>query len=99
MAVTKKQPYERYFIHGDFTDVMATGETIITGVITAIDKDGTDATADVIEAGTDYAEGPLYYFRIVDGLEIQSPYKFTLRIETSLGNRWEIDGGIEVVER
>lgn len=99
MAITTKQPYERYFVYADFSDVMVDGETILNATIVAIDKDLNDKTVSVIEQGTEYADGHRYYFRIIDGLPEESPYKFTLRIETSKGNRWEVDGGISVVER
>ena len=95
---TIKQGYERYFIHGDFSDVMETGETIDTSTVTALDSGGEDATADVIDDASKYVDGFLLYIRVKDGTEAGGPYKFTIRIETSLGNRWEVDGQINIKE-
>lgn len=103
LAKTEKQPYESYLIYGDFSEVMEDGETITSAVTSAVDKDGDDATATVIEAGSeiigtgdDYAK---LYVRIKGGVESDSPYKFTIRIVTSNSNKWEVDGQIVVKEK
>jgi len=95
---TKKQSYEKYFVFGNFTKSMVTGETIQNGVVTCRDKSGNDVTSSVIESGSDYIDGFKYYVRIQNGVEILSPYVFTIRIITSTGNKWEIDGKIIVKE-
>ena len=100
---TEKQPWERYFIYGDFKKVLADDETIkivAPTTVTAVNKDGQDATADVIDDGTIYADDveKRLYVRIKDGLEAGSIYKFTIRIETSAGNRFKVDGEIKVKE-
>ncbi len=99
---TLKQGFERYFIYGDFSTVLETGETLDvnnanTGV-TAIDKDGGNATATVIDDASKYVDGSSFYIRIKDGVEAESPYKITIKVETSLGNRWEVDGLIKIKE-
>jgi len=99
LTKTEKQGYERYFVHGDFSDVMEEGELISTNEITALDKEGEDATADIIESGTELAEGFNMYVRLKDGVQTDSPYKVTIRVETSLGNRWEVDGQMVVKEK
>ncbi len=100
MALTKteKQGYERYFVYGDFSSVMEIGETIGSSTIVVEDNAGVDATATVIDAASEYAEGFKQYVRIKDGAEASSPYKITIRIETSNFNRWEVDGQIKVKE-
>ncbi len=95
---TQKQSYERYFIYGDFSSVMETGETIDSETIVAEDKDGADATATVVDAASAYVDGFKQYVRIKDGTEAASPYKITIKIETSNGNRWEVDGLIKIKE-
>lgn len=102
MTKTKKQPYEAYFVYGDFAPVMDDAETIDIFTATAVDKDGADATADVLESGsiqvgTDDNVHKVFV-RIIDGVNSLSPYKFTIKIETSTGNKWEIDGIIKVKE-
>ena len=100
LTKTEKQEWESYFVHGDFSEVMETGETIETGssTITAEDVDGVDATATVTDQSSIYADGFEYYVRIQGGNEAGSPYKITFRIITSNGNKWETDGLIKVKE-
>ncbi len=98
LVKTEKQGYERYFIYGDFAEVMADDETITVHDVTALDNAGNDVTADVIDVGTVYVDSMKLYVRIKDGDESLSPYKVTIRIETSTGNRWEVDGAIKVKE-
>jgi len=96
---TEKQGYERYYVHGDFSEVMASDETITADTVIAEDVNGVDVTSDVIDVGTEYVEGMNLFVRIKDGVEALSPYKFTIRVETSIGNRWEVDGQIKIKER
>ena len=102
---TEKQPFERYFVYGDFSEVLdiEAGETIDTGdaftTITAVDSADQDATSDVIDdasVNAEDAEGYLW-FRIKDGVDGEK-YHFTVRIVTSAGNRYEVDGHIVVKE-
>lgn len=103
---TEKQPFERYFVYGDFSEVLDfdSNETINTlsafTTVTAIDlSDDSDASVTVIDTPTIYAddvEGYLWV-RIKDGAD-QAEYKFTIRVETSAGNRFEVDGKIVVKE-
>jgi hypothetical protein len=95
---TTKQGYEKYFIHGDFSTVMDLEEEILSHTTTVLDKDGVDVSADIIDVVSPFVEGKKQFIRIQGGEQIKSPYKITIRIETSTGNRWEVDGLIKVKE-
>lgn len=105
MSLTKttKQSYETYMIYGDFSAVIDAEETILTHTVTALKDDGvTDATDIVINAGdtvvgagNDYAN---LYVRVKDGVQADSPYKITMKIDTSNGNQWEVDGLLVIKE-
>lgn len=100
LKYTVKQPYEKYFCHADFASVMVLGETISTFAVTAMDVDENDVTSTLIEAGTPQIgtgdNTQKVYFRIQAGTQDISPCKFTTRVETSTGNRWEVDGKIKI---
>ncbi len=102
LTKTEKQGFERYFIHGDFSAVLESGETLDVNnadtTITAIDSSGADATATIIDDASKYVDGSNLYVRIKDGDEAGSPYKITIKVETSSGNRWEVDGLIKIKE-
>lgn len=102
LTKTEKQGFERYFIQGDFSAVLESGETLdvsnVNTTITAIDSSGADVTATIIDDASKYVDGTRLYVRIKDGDEVGSPYKITIKVETSNGNRWEVDGLIKVKE-
>lgn len=102
LKTTRKQPYEKYFCYGDFEPVMIEEETISVFAVTATDVDGLDVTSSIIEPGSPQIgtgeNTQKLYFRIQAGTEDYSPYKFTVRVETSTGNKWEQDGKIKVKE-
>jgi len=102
LAKIEKQPYESFMAHGSFGDVMETGDTISTYAVTAVDKDDADATSTVIEpsseiigTGNDYYK---LYFRVRAGTEAASPYKVTVRVETTNGDKWEVDFHLVIKE-
>ena len=81
LTKTTKQPSESYFIYGDFSSEMTTGETIDVYTITAVDNTGADATSIVLDISTlqpgigDYTQRLIC--RIRAGTVLLSPYKFT----------------------
>lgn len=103
LVTTEKQPWERYFVYGDFVKVMDADETLdeakITVTAVTIGTSPVDATGDVIDTPSIYKDDVLKraYVRLMDGLD-GSNYKFTIRIETSKANRWEVDGQLKVKE-
>jgi len=115
LTATEKQGFESYFIHGDFSEVMETGETIDVGnsTVTVLDAGEydistnppteitapEDATDTVTDQGTIAADGMKLKVRIRGGDEAGSPYHITFRIVTSIGNKWEVDGQIKIKEK
>lgn len=99
---TEKQPYESYFIHGNFEEVMKEGETISQYTVTAVDVDGVDATSTLIENGSETVgtgeDIHKLFARIQGGLEAKSKYKVTFRIVTNTGNKWEVDAEVKIKE-
>jgi len=99
-----KQNYEQWFISGDLMTIngslLEEGENIdlTNTTITAIDKDGEDATADVLQLTTkaicdspDGGTNNAVKVRVQAGVEDLSAYKITFRIPTDRDNRFEID--------
>ena len=97
----EKQPYEEFVIAGDFTTVLAAAEsiTLATSVVTAVDKNGDDATVDVLEADSESVVGHQFRARCKGGTEELSPYQITFKIVTSLSNKWEIDVIMNIEEK
>jgi len=103
----EKQNYESFFIAADLVDVLESGESInLSGTtITAIDKDGNNASSIVLQTGTkalddspDGGTNNMVKLRIQAGEEANSPYKITFRIPTDLNNQWEIDLKLRIKE-
>lgn len=89
----EKEPWESYLISGDFQNVIEdSGESIVLGssTVTAVDKDGTDASADILD-GAPSTLGDYLTIRVKEGTLANSPYEITFRITTTLGNKWEMD--------
>lgn len=111
LEYTQKQNYEEYFIAGDFVDVITTtGEALVlaTSTVSAIDKNGVDATAEVLDTATkalDTSPDSLSGFtnnmlkmRCKAGVATKSPYKITFYGVTTEGNKWEIDINLKIKE-
>jgi len=93
-----KQPAEEFTIAGKFNTVLLTGETIVaaSSTITATDKDGTNVSTSVLSG----KEVDGYYLKttVYGGAVASSPYKITFVAVTSLGNTWEVDAKMHVVD-
>jgi hypothetical protein len=94
-----KQPSEKFFIRANFSKNWAAGDSVNLGssTFTAVDKDGTDKSTDVLDQATlaAAADDKGLIIRVKDGLEAESPYKLTALCKTNLGDEWEKD--IEMV--
>ena len=103
-----KQPSESYLHGADFSQVLEEGEYILveTSTVTAVDKDGDDATDDVLNnddiavdtadeddlvSGTTPVTNGMLVTRILGGDEDLSKYKLTYLAQTSNGNTYEKD--------
>ena len=98
LTSTTKQSYEKYFIHGDFSTVMDTGETIASNEIIAVDNTGEVVTGAIIDPSSPFVDGMKQYVRIQGGEQAKSPYKITIRIITDQGNKWEVDALVKIKE-
>ena len=98
LTKTTKQASEKYFVYGNFEHVMEESETIVSSSATCRDKDGEDVTASLIESGSETVDNRRLYIRIQNGLQSLSPYIFTIKITTSTGNEWEVDGKVTIKE-
>ena len=103
----KKQPYEAFYISGSIYNVAASGETVddSNSSVVAEDKDGTDVTSTLLESGTKaLADDPnggtdnMLTMRLQNGTEAASPYKVSFKIQTTDGNKYEVDMDVEVEE-
>lgn len=104
----KKQAWEAFYIAGSILKVQTDTETIVllNSSVVAEDKDGNDVTSTFTDGTTkvlgsdpkgSYADNQLE-IRIRNGEEAASPYKVTFRMETTEGNKWEVDRTVEVEE-
>jgi len=108
MKKIKKQIYEEFFVYASILNVQDSYESIVLGScsVTAIDTNEDDATADVLEAGTEaLSDDPngiyinnVLSVRVKAGTEALSPYKITFYIVTDKGNKWEIDLQLTIKE-
>jgi len=89
-----KQPYEEFFWGADFSDVIDTDNETITlasSSITAVDSTGeTDDTVYYL-ATLMIVSLTILAVRVKAGTAALSPYKFTYKITTSAGNKYEKD--------
>lgn len=105
-----KQPYEEYVIAADFSANMdlAGGEDIDIAdpltTVTAVDKNGDDATTDItdqdtVDKGTGSELGYLKVLIKAGTVDLQ-PYKITFRAKTTAGTpeQWEKDVVMQVKE-
>ena len=102
MEEFEKQPYEAFFIAGDYVDVLKEGEAILlpSSTATAVDNTGGDRTGEVLELSTmAIHEDTMLKVRCRAGEEDLSKYQITFRILTDAGNKWEIDCRMKIKER
>lgn len=93
-----KQPYEEFMIAGEFKKVLATGETLNTPTMTAVNNaTGLDSSSDVIESGTVAVNGTQVIGRVKGGTTGQT-HKITIKCVTSDSNKWEVDVNMDVTE-
>lgn len=105
LSKSEKQPFEKFFMHGDFSDVLGVSETIdvlnAQTNVYAQDNTGADASATFLDTPAMYADDleKKLYFRVQGGTVLLSPYLITVQIETGDGNRWETEGYMKIVNK
>jgi hypothetical protein len=104
----EKQPYEEFFIAGSILKVQTATETVVVGNsnVSAVDKDNADVSSTFLDDATkvvgndpdgDYTNNILS-IRVRAGEVALSPYKVTFQMETTEGNKWEVDRMVDVIE-
>jgi hypothetical protein len=95
-----KQPSESYPVYADFVNVLITGETLeLTSCdVKVYDVNGLDVTDDMVLGLSTSETTKLKTQLSAAGSVAASPYKITFTAITSLGNIYEIDGKIRVVD-
>jgi len=99
MDAFEKQPYEEFTVSTDFSRNFATGETVSSQTVTAVDKDGATVTTTVTDQTTVANDGGSKVSVLVKaGTVVASPYRLTFRCVTSTGHKWEHDIQMNVRE-
>lgn len=111
MAITKttKQNWEEYFIAGSIINVQKDGtEKVVLGtsIIEAIDKEGNDALATIVDAATKKLDDDpngndidnMLSVKCKGGVEASSPYIVTFKMVTTAGQKWETEMQIVIKE-
>lgn len=94
-----KQPYEKFVIAGEFNRVLELGESLTSPTVTSIDiNDESDSTADIIETSTIQVDGSQVKVQCKGGVDGET-HKITIRTETNLNNKWEVDAEINIEEQ
>jgi hypothetical protein len=96
-----KQPYEKFYIAGEFKKVLASSETLqipisASAVVVVDEVKGADSTSEVI-AGSAAISGTQVVCQVHQGGD-GSIHQITIKTETSDGNKWEVDALMEVDE-
>ena len=100
-----KQPYEQFVIAANFDPDLAAHlapeAEIVAEQSTALarDKDGNDATSDVIVSESLLAQGHLLKIMVKGGDPALSPYVISFRCVTTASEAYELDVSMEVIER
>lgn len=106
---TEKQGYEEYTIWGDFREVLASEEELATSghSVSAVDSEGTDATAEVLDIGTltvvnsptDGTTNSALAVLVKGGID-REKYKITFKGVTNStpAHKWEIDLYLKIKE-
>ncbi len=106
---SRKQTWERYFIAGSILRVQQDGSekvSLANSVVTAIDNAGDDVSTTLLAQATKTLDNDpkggyvdnMLSIRLFDGDPDLQPYKVTFRMETTLGNRFEVDMNVGVGE-
>ena len=96
-----KQPSETFPIYGSILHNQESDELVVaaSSSVSAVDKDGTDATATVLDEsskqvytdpGGSYTSNALA-IRVRAGTVTAAPYKITFTLVTTKGNTYELD--------
>lgn len=90
----QKQSYEEYYNTFDFFRIIASDEIDVASII-VVDPEGEDVTDDLTDISRQIIMGSRVHV-FVQGGESGKTYKFTCKIETEIGERYEMDATMKV---
>jgi hypothetical protein len=94
----EKQPYEEYYVAFDFSNVLASA-SINSATVTAVDSEGANATAAIIDSGQQIIDNVLFHVNVwVKGGVSGITYTITCKTITSSGEKYELDAQLPVME-
>ncbi len=96
----EKQPFEAFPVYGKFGKVLVENELIdaeLSSVIVS-DVDGVEDPT-MIDLPTKNVQEDKLVIRIQNGDPAKSPYNVSFRAVTSLGNKWEVDAQLNIIEK
>lgn len=88
LGAFEKRAFDEFPITIDYQAVLAVGATIAVITVTALNKDGVDASAAVL-SGLPVVSGSVITQQVRAGSGSASPYTLTARMTDSAGNKWE----------
>lgn len=93
IASFQKTIWETWVPAANFADDLEDGETIVlaSSDVSATDKAGTDATADILNQSYKAVSGTYLQIRVVAGTEALSVYNIKFKAVTNLGNNYELN--------
>ena len=96
----EKSPWESFTVYGDFSNVMASDETIVlaSSSILIEDKNGDDVTDTVLVTSSEVVSGFTLRGRVQAGSESLSPYKITYKAITSASEQYSVEQFMNVKE-
>lgn len=97
MDIQKKYTYEEFSKEISFVSRLLSGETITNATAVAIDRNGNDSTSAVIKNGSVSETNGVVSLVIQNGTKENSPYYISARVETSTGNKYELQFKLEII--
>ena len=96
-----KQNYESFWVYGDFTNVMDENDlmVLVDCQVKAFDADDVEVTNEVIIPNSLFlTQRTMLACKVFNGNEDEGPYKITFYDVMDNGNRFELDGFMDVSE-
>ena len=97
MDIQKKYTYEEFPKEISFVSRLLSGETITNASAVAVDRNGIDSTSAVIKNGSVSETDGIVSLVVQNGTKENSPYYISARVETSAGNKYEMQFKLEII--
>jgi len=97
----QKQPAEKFFFGAQFSNVIDTDNEAIDlslSTIAAVDSTGVADTSVYVAGSLAVVADTILAVRVQAGVESKSPYKLTYLVTTTLGNKYEKDVLMEIID-